>query len=91
MIHLAWRDILDALRKVGFRPKWGIKDAGFGLLAWDIAGGYYFGASQLFAEGKIKLKNDALIERFMETGIKFNNGSELAADVVVFATGLGDP
>ena len=40
------------------------------------------GTSQLIAEGKIKLKNDALIERFMETGIKFNNGSELAADVV---------
>lgn len=49
------------------------------------------GASQLIAEGKIKLKNDALIERFMETDIKFDNGSELAADVVVFATGLGDP
>lgn len=45
------------------------------------------GGSQLIAEGKIKLKNDALIESFTETGIKFDNDSELAADVVVFATG----
>jgi hypothetical protein len=45
------------------------------------------GASQLIADGKIKLKNDSLIERFTKTSIKFQNGSELPADVVVFATG----
>lgn len=45
------------------------------------------GASQLIIDGKIKLKNDSLIERFTKTGIKFDNGSELPADVVVFATG----
>jgi hypothetical protein len=45
------------------------------------------GASQLIIDGKIKLKNDSFIERFTNTGIKFENGSELPADVVVFATG----
>jgi hypothetical protein len=45
------------------------------------------GASQLIIDGKIKLKNDSHIERFTETGIKFQNGSELPADVVIFATG----
>jgi NAD(P)H-nitrite reductase large subunit len=45
------------------------------------------GASQLVVDGKIKLKNDSSIERFTKTGIKFQNGSELQADVVVFATG----
>ena len=45
------------------------------------------GGSQLIAEGKIKLKSDSQIESFTETSIKFENGTELAADVVVFATG----
>jgi hypothetical protein len=45
------------------------------------------GGSRLIADGKIKLKNDALIEGFTETGITFANGSTLNADVVVFATG----
>jgi hypothetical protein len=45
------------------------------------------GASQLIIDGKIKLKNDSHIERFTKTGIKFQNGSELQADVVLFATG----
>jgi len=49
------------------------------------------GASHYIAEDKIKLKNDALNERFMETGIEFDNDSELAADVVVFATGYEPP
>lgn len=45
------------------------------------------GGSQLVADGKIKLRNDGQIETFTETGLKFDNGSELLADVVVFATG----
>ena len=45
------------------------------------------GASQLIIDGKIKLKNDSLITRFTKNGLKFENGSELPADVVVFATG----
>ena len=45
------------------------------------------GGSKLIGEGKIKLKNDTLLEGFIETGLKFEDGSELQADVVVFATG----
>ena len=45
------------------------------------------GASQLIAEGKIKLKNDSQIEEFTETGLLFEDGSQLLADVVIFATG----
>jgi len=87
------KDILAGLSKVGFRTTLGIKDAGFSLLARSIrAGGYYIdtGASQLIVDGKIKLKNDSGISEFTERGIKFENGSEILADVVVFATGLGD-
>ncbi|PFH47509.1 hypothetical protein AMATHDRAFT_151910 [Amanita thiersii Skay4041] len=86
------KGILDGLTKRGFRINFGIQGTGSGLLAWSRAGGYYLdvGASQLIADGKIKLKNDSQIKEFTETGILFGDGSELPADVVVFATGLGD-
>lgn len=45
------------------------------------------GGSQLLADGKIKLKNDSALLGFTETGLRFEDGSELAADAVVFATG----
>jgi len=45
------------------------------------------GASKLIADGKIKLKTDSVIKSFTESGLVFENGTELAADVVVFATG----
>ena len=45
------------------------------------------GASQLIGEGKIKLKNDSKISHFTERTLVFDNGSELEADVVIFATG----
>ncbi|KAJ7639050.1 hypothetical protein FB45DRAFT_740642 [Roridomyces roridus] len=91
------KDLLDGLHKRGFRTNMGYKDAGFLLAVWENAGGYYIGGclldvgtSQLIADGKIKLKNDSLIERFVPGGLKFEDGSELAADVVIFATGVGD-
>lgn len=85
--------LLDGLRKRGFKLTMGEDDSGFLLLALKKWGGYYLdvGASQLIVDGKIKLKNDSHIERFTETSIKFQNGTELPADVVVFATGYGDP
>ena len=45
------------------------------------------GACQQIIDGKIKIKNDSQIERFTKTGLKFDNGSELEADVVMYATG----
>ncbi|KAJ7748281.1 hypothetical protein DFH07DRAFT_830240 [Mycena maculata] len=86
------KEMLDGLRARGFRLNMGMMDAGFALSAWDRAGGYYIdvGASQLIIDGKIKLKNDSQIAEFTEMGLRFENGSELPVDVVVFATGLGD-
>ena len=45
------------------------------------------GASKLIIEGKIKLKNDSQISHFSKNSIVFENGSEIPADVVIFATG----
>ncbi|KAJ6502848.1 hypothetical protein C8R47DRAFT_1007901 [Mycena vitilis] len=86
------KEILDGLKKRGFKLNMGTLDAGFALSAWDRGGGYYIdvGTSQLIIDGKIKLKNDAQIAEFTERGLRFQDGSELGADVVVFATGLGD-
>ncbi|KAF9522146.1 FAD/NAD-binding domain-containing protein [Crepidotus variabilis] len=86
------RETLKGLKSVGFRLNMGIKDAGFLLLAFTKASGYYLdvGASQYIIDGKIKLKNDSQIKQFTETGIQFENGSDLPADVVVFCTGYSD-
>ncbi|KAK1217332.1 hypothetical protein PQX77_020013 [Marasmius sp. AFHP31] len=86
------KPLLDALNKVGFRTYLGIDDTGFGNLVWSRVGGYYLdvGASQMIIDGKIKLKSDSKLERFTETGLRFEDGSELPADVVLFATGFGD-
>ena len=45
------------------------------------------GASQRIIDGKIKIKNGTQIERYTKTGIRFTDGSEIDADVVMYATG----
>ncbi|KAI0917747.1 hypothetical protein AcV7_007077 [Taiwanofungus camphoratus] len=87
------KEILEGLKKVGFKCNFGIDGSGFLFLAMSRGGGYYLdvGASKLIIDGKIKLKNDSEIERFTKTGLKFQNGSEIDADVVVFATGFDTP
>ncbi|KAF8734332.1 hypothetical protein AX14_003424 [Amanita brunnescens Koide BX004] len=86
------KDLLNALHKRGFRTNLGIHESGLGMLVWDKGSGYYLdvGASQLIADGKIKLKNDSQIKEFTETGLLFEDGSQLSADVVLFATGYGN-
>jgi NAD(P)H-nitrite reductase large subunit len=41
----------------------------------------------MIIDGRIKLKSDSLLERFTKKGLKFQDGSELEADIVIFATG----
>lgn len=45
----------------------------------------------MIIDGKIKLKAGSSIESFTRHGLKFADGSELDTDVVLFATGYGDP
>lgn len=53
-------------------------------------GGHFMdhGASAKIAAGKIKVKGKAIIDSFTATGLKFTDGSELDADLVVLATGF---
>jgi len=52
--------------------------------------GYYIdvGASQLIIDGKVKLVQGQ-VEEIMAHGVKLDNGKELPADVIVYATGYG--
>ncbi|GBE78764.1 putative indole-3-pyruvate monooxygenase YUCCA8 [Sparassis crispa] len=92
-IAQADKPLLDGLHKVGFKTYAGSEGAGFIHLSMTRGGGYYLdvGTSQLIVDGKIKLKNDSPIERFIKTGIRFEDGSEVNADVVMFATGFDSP
>ena len=53
--------------------------------------GYYIdvGASELIADGKIKLKSGVAIERIKPALVVLDDGTELPADLIVYATGYG--
>ncbi|KAK7051188.1 hypothetical protein VNI00_004688 [Paramarasmius palmivorus] len=86
------KDTLEKLNKVGFKTNLGPENAGIFPLLFTKAGGYYIdtGGSADIIEGRIKLKNGSQIKEFSETGLVFEDGTSLDADVVVFATGYGD-
>ena len=44
----------------------------------------------MIIDGKIGLKHDSGIKGYTKTGLDFEDGSTLDADLVVFATGLDD-
>jgi putative flavoprotein involved in K+ transport len=53
--------------------------------------GYYIdvGASELVADGKIKLKSGVEVERIKKHSVLLSDGTELPADLIVYATGYG--
>ena len=53
-------------------------------------GGHYIdvGVSKKIADGHIKVKSDAKAIGFTETGLEFDDGSTLDADIIVLATGF---
>lgn len=48
------------------------------------------GACQKIIDGKIKIKNGTQISGFTKTGLAFEDGSTVDADVVLYATGFSD-
>jgi putative flavoprotein involved in K+ transport len=79
------------LEKVGFKLDFGEDGTGIYLKALRTGGGYYIdtGASDLLIDGRIKLKSGVGVERIEAHSIVFSDGSELPADLIVFATGYG--
>ena len=45
------------------------------------------GPSEMVADGRIKLKSDSELDKFTESGVRFEDGSHLEADVIIIATG----
>ncbi|CCM05743.1 uncharacterized protein FIBRA_07975 [Fibroporia radiculosa] len=82
------RELLQGLERAGFKYDMGIDGTGIAPLVY-LRGGD-FGACQKIIDGDVKIKNDSQIECFTKTGLRFADGSELSADVVLFATGFDE-
>jgi putative flavoprotein involved in K+ transport len=83
------RDLLEGLRRVGFRLDFGDDDTGWQFKYLTRGGGYYFnvGCSDLVAAGKIGLAQFAEIASFCADGAEMRDGTMLHADLIVLATG----
>ena len=83
-------DFYAALGKTGFQIDFGADDSGLFMKYLRRGSGYYIdvGACQLIIDGDIKLKSGQIGE-ITETGVTLEDGTELPADVIVYATGYG--
>ncbi|CAB3799600.1 hypothetical protein LMG28614_05003 [Paraburkholderia ultramafica] len=79
------------LEKSGFMLDFGDDDSGLFMKYLRRGSGYYIdvGASELVANGQIKLKSGVDVVELEEHSVRLSDGSELEADVVVYATGYG--
>ena len=85
--------LLTRLEAAGFRLEFGEDGTGWPLKFRTRGGGYYFnvGASELIADGKIRLIQAADIEGYESNGIRMRDGSFREADLLVLATGYKGP
>ncbi|MEN3794644.1 NAD(P)/FAD-dependent oxidoreductase [Fulvimarina sp. MAC3] len=79
-----------ALEDAGFDLDFGDDESGLFMKYLRRGSGYYIdvGASQLIIDGKVKLSKGQ-VDRFVEDGIVFADGTKLEADLIVLATGYG--
>ena len=84
-------DLYARLEKAGFMHDWGDDGSGLGTKYMRRGSGYYIdvGASELICNGSIKLKTRVSIKEIKEHSVVFSDGSELPADLIVYATGYG--
>jgi len=83
------KELLDKLQAVGFETDFGEDDTGFHMKYLRTGGGYYInvGGSDLIADRKIGLAHARDIATFTAAGLTLSDGTEIAADIVVLATG----
>jgi putative flavoprotein involved in K+ transport len=84
-------EFYDRLEKRGFMLDFGDDGSGLFMKYLRRGSGYYIdvGASDLVADGKIKLKSGVDVVELKEHSVVLSDGSELEADLVVYATGYG--
>ncbi|MDV2081173.1 NAD(P)/FAD-dependent oxidoreductase [Marinobacter xestospongiae] len=84
-------DFYQRLRDAGFMLDFGDDGSGLFMKYLRRGSGYYIdvGASELVAQGEIKLKSRTSIARINPRSVTLTDGSELPADLIVYATGFG--
>lgn len=83
-------EFYDRLERAGFQLDWGDDGSGLFMKYLRRGSGYYIdvGASELIADGKIALAHGEVRE-LTEDAVVLEDGTELPADLVVYATGYG--
>ncbi|HZG92006.1 MAG TPA: NAD(P)/FAD-dependent oxidoreductase [Pseudonocardia sp.] len=84
------QDFYDRLERAGFRLDWGDDGSGLFMKYLRRGSGYYIdvGAADLVADGEVKLAHGQVVE-LTEDSVMLDDGTELPADLVVYATGYG--
>jgi putative flavoprotein involved in K+ transport len=84
-------DLYARLEKAGFMLDFGEDGSGLFMKYLRRGSGYYIdvGASELVANGSIKLKSGVAIEHINPNSVTLSDGTELPADLIVYATGYG--
>ena len=83
------KPLLDKLTSVGFKLEYGEENSGWQFKYLTRGGGYYFnvGASDLIADGRIKVIQFSDIVNFLSSGIEMKSGEKFDVDLMVTATG----
>ncbi len=84
-------DFYARLENAGFMLDFGDDNSGLFMKYLRRGSGYYIdvGASDLVANGDIKLESGVDVVRLTEKAVVLSNGKALPADLVVYATGYG--
>jgi putative flavoprotein involved in K+ transport len=82
------KDFYDRLEKAGFDHDWGDDGSGLFMKYLRRGSGYYIdvGAADLVANGDVKLVRGQ-VDHLTEDAVVLQDGTELTADLVVYATG----
>ncbi len=84
------KDFYDRLEAAGFDHDWGADGSGLFMKYLRRGSGYYIdvGAAELVADGQVKLAHGQ-VDHLTENAVVLADGTELEADLVVYATGYG--
>ena len=84
------RDYYERLEAAGFRYDFGPDDSGMSMKFLRRGSGYYIdvGAGELICDGRVALVQGQ-IDHLTEDAIVLADGTELPADLIVYATGYG--
>jgi putative flavoprotein involved in K+ transport len=84
------KDFYERLEAAGFDHDWGDDGSGLFMKYLRRGSGYYIdvGAADLVANGQVKLAHGQ-VDHLTEDSVVLTDGTELPADLVVYATGYG--